>query len=217
MFGLGRKSKIKKKLTKKFQSQVPEIIRQAEEKRFSESPLAQHNTPSEMQERDHMRKRVSEDVEESKNARNQARGEGERRAEQIFSKQYTGLSPEERGALQSEANKHIHRHFQTENRNLLGEQSRRGILGKGGIGFAQQKELQRLASEARGESERDINKLDIEQRNRKMLGTVGLAEGEAAQNALDRQLAENRYDHEEERKRARRNEEMANRNYMSRL
>jgi hypothetical protein len=113
--------------------------------------------------------------------------------------------------MEFESNKGIQRQHQAANRRLLGEQGMHGIVGKGGVGYAQQKDLQRLANEARSQSQRDINKIDSDLSLKKLAAMFNIEQGEAAQAGLDRQLAIDELKLDEEQKRQRRYEDQMNR------
>jgi len=136
--------------------------------------------------------------------RKRGREEGRKYAEELFSRDMPGLQPEKRQAMQYEANKQIQRGHQAANRKLLGEQSQHGIVGKGGVGYAQQRDLQRLANEAQGQANRDLTKLDSDLALKKLAATFNIEQGEAAQGQMDKQLAldELRYEDEKKRQRA---------------
>lgn len=114
-----------------------------------------------------------------------------------------GLDPEKRQAMQYEANKAIRRNLQSANRQLLGEQSSRGIVGKGGVGYAQQRELQKQADESRAGVNRDLQKLNADLRLKKQAAIFAGGQGNAAQEMLDEQRAIDELNLEEEKKRQR--------------
>jgi hypothetical protein len=158
------------------------------------------NALTEQQERDAMNQKVSEQAQQSKEARNQARQEGRAYAEDVISRDVPGLNPEQRNAMQYEANRQIKRSLQSANRRLLGDQATHGIVGKGGVGYAQQRDLERLANEARGQSTRDLDKLNADLALKKLAAMFNIEQGEAAQSQLDRQMAMDQLQLEQERK-----------------
>ena len=143
---------------------------------------------------------IAEKTAEAKKNRNEAYAEGRARSNELFSRDVHGLEPAKRNALQYEANKNIQRAHQSANRKLLGEQSRHGIVGKGGVGYAQQRDLQRLANESQGAAHRDLDKLDSDLALKKLAAMFNVEQGEAAQSQLDRQLAVDELDLNDERK-----------------
>lgn len=124
-----------------------------------------------------------------------------------------GMDPKEYKALQYEAHRGIHRNEQAANRKLLGEQGKRGIIGHGGVGYAQQRELQRAAQEQRGQANRDLTKLDtdIAAKNKAARGALEL--GYVGNSLLDRQIAEDAARYDEESERLKKNEKRASSNY----
>lgn len=112
-----------------------------------------------------------------------------------------GLDPEKKKALQYEANKGIKQSYQSANRKLLGEQAQHGIQGQGGVGYAQQRDLQRMARENQGQVSRDVTKLDRDLALKKMAAIFSGGEGEASQRLLDNQLAQDELELNDERKR----------------
>lgn len=114
-----------------------------------------------------------------------------------------GLDPKKRQAMQYEANKGIQRSMQSANRKLLGDQASHGIVGKGGVGYAQQRDLQKLGAEAQSGVHRDLDKLNADLRMKNLAATFAGGQGEAAQAQLDKQLALDELNLSEEKKRQR--------------
>lgn len=137
--------------------------------------------------------------------------EGRKYAEESLNRDFQGLAPEKRAALQFEGNKNVERQHMAANRQLLGEQAQRGILPKSGVRFAQQKELQRLANEGYGQVHRDLEKLNADLAMKKLAAAINLEQGSAAQSQLDRQMAIDELRLEEEMARQRRQEDKVNR------
>jgi hypothetical protein len=160
---------------------------------------------------DFRKSQIAERSKEAQQERNQAYQQGRARSEELFNRNVQGLTPEKRNALQYEANRDISRNQQAAQRRLLGEQSRRGIRGKGGVGFAQELELERLGNEARGGVQRDLDKLNSDLALKKLAAMFNVEQGEAAQSQLDRQLAADELDLMEERKKQRNYEDQFNR------
>ena len=154
---------------------------------------------------------IDQKAQEAKQARDQARKEGKAYAEEVLGRDVQGLTPAQRNAMQFEANKQIQRSHQSANRKLLGEQGRHGIVGKGGVGYAQQRDLQRLANESQGQATRDIDKLNADLALKKLAAMFNIEQGEAAQSQLDRQLASDELKLNDEQKRQRYFEDQFNR------
>lgn len=154
---------------------------------------------------------VDEKVKKSKEERKTSRAEGKAYAEEVLSRDVQGIDPKKRSAMQYEANKQIQRGMQSANRRLLGDQSSRGIVGKGGVGYAQQRDLQRLANDAQGQATRDLDKLDSDTALKKLAAMFNIEQGEATQSQLDKQLAVDELQLGEERKRNRMWEDKINR------
>lgn len=165
----------------------------------------------EMEREESVRNQIRRDTEEAKRARQEAREEGRKYAQDVLSQDLKGLTPAQRNAMQYEANKSIQRSQQSANRRLLGDQGRRGIVGKGGVGYAQQRDLERIGQEARGQAARDLDRLDTDLALKKIGASFAIEQGEAAQNQLDRQLAADELRLNEERKRQRGYEDKFNR------
>lgn len=122
-----------------------------------------------------------------------------------------GLDPEKRKALQYEAQRGLDRSFQNANRQLLGEQNMRGIRGQGGVGYAQQRDLQNMALEAQGGVQRDLTKLDADMRLKNIAAQFAGGEGRALQELLNQQVAADELQLMDERKRQRAMEDQMNR------
>jgi hypothetical protein len=157
----------------------------------------------EKQASDLQRQQVSERTSESAADREKARQAGRKDTEEFFNKDVQGLDPEKRKVMQYEANKGIQRGMQSANRKLLGEQSQRGIVGKGGVGYAQQRDLQKLGQEAQGQATRDLTKLDRDLALKKQAAIFTGGEGQAATSGLDKQMALDDLNLGEEKKRQR--------------
>ena len=122
-----------------------------------------------------------------------------------------GLDDQQRKAMQYEANRGIQRSHQAANRQLLGEQSQRGIRGQGGVGYAQQRDLQRMAQEAQAGVHRDLDKMNADLRLKNLAAMFAGGEGRASQELLNQQLAADELQMADERKRQRAFEEQASR------
>jgi hypothetical protein len=154
---------------------------------------------------------INKNAQEAKVSRMQAREEGRKYAEDVLNRDVQGLNPAKKNAMQYEANKHIQRQHQQANRKLLGEQGQRGIVGKGGVGYAQQKDLQRMANDAYGQSQRDMDKLDADLAMKKLAAMFNIEQGEAAQSQLDKQVAIDELNLSNEQKRQKYLEDQFNR------
>lgn len=156
---------------------------------------------------DLQKQQVSDKASQAKEDRKIAREEGRSDLENFLKKDVQGLDPKKREAMQYEANKGIQRSMQSANRKLLGEQSQHGIVGKGGVGYAQQRDLQKLGMEAQGQAHRDLDKLNADQQVKKLAMIFAGGEGEAAQTQLDKQMAVDELQLADEKKRQRQFEE----------
>lgn len=153
---------------------------------------------------------VAQQALDAKTARNEARREGRNYAEEVMSRNVEGLTPQQRQAMQYEASQRIDRDLQRAQRNLLGEQGRRGIGGRSGVAFAQRRDLARAAQEQEGQAQRDLNRLNSELALKKLAAMFNIEQGEAAQSQLDRQLAIDELTLNEEKKRQRALEDRMN-------
>lgn len=116
---------------------------------------------------------------------------GRTEAREFMNQSQEGLTPQQRSALQYEAERQIHRGSQTANRQLLGEQSQKGILGKGGVKYAQQRGIQRDEAALKGQVHRDLDKLNADTALKKMAAVFNVGQGEASQGEADREKALN--------------------------
>jgi len=124
-----------------------------------------------------------------------------------------GLTPEQRRAMQYEGERQITRARQADERKLLGEQSQRGIVGRGGVGFAQRADLRQRANEQRGGVTRDLNKLNADLALKNKAAEFSVLQGETAARQLQRQEAADEPEYRNERRRLLRNEYTQNRNF----
>lgn len=201
MFGYHKAKREKKRL----QRQMGDLKKQ--QKSYSKDQLAY-----EQQQKENQKTQAAQDAQKSAEDRKKAYGEGRQRIQDLFSDPtITGLDPEKRKAMQYEASKQIQRQHQSANRRLLGDQGAHGIVGKGGVGYAQQRDLQRLADESYGQARRDLDKMDADQRMKNIAAIFAGEQGEAAQQQLDKQLALDELKLDEERKRQRLFEDQFNR------
>ena len=113
--------------------------------------------------------------------------------------------------MQYEANKGIQRSTQAANRKLLGDQASHGVVGKGGVGYAQQRDLQKMSTEAQSGVHRDLDKMNADLRLKNIAAIFAGEQGEASQAQLDKQLALDELNLNEEKKRQRAMEDQMNR------
>jgi hypothetical protein len=148
------------------------------------------NSPERQKEAEALKtSQVNEKTNQAKNERTASRAEGKKYAEEVLSRDIQGLSPEKRNTMQYEANKSIQRNMQQANRKLLGEQASHGIGGRGGVGYAQQRDLQKVGTEAQGQVHRDLDKLNEDLALKKLAAMFNIEQGEASQGQLDKQMA----------------------------
>lgn len=203
MFGYHRAKRERKKLKKEkeniskekevYKKEKPALIQKQQQKQY------QQDTRS-----------IDDMANKDKERRMQARQEGREYGLDFLNQKVPGLDPEKRKALQYEAHRGIDRSSQEAERRLLGDQSRRGIVGKGGVGYAQQRDLQRLANDSRGQVDRDLTKLDSDLSLKNMAALFNVEQGEAAQSQLDRQSAANELQLSDEKRRQREFEDKIN-------
>lgn len=173
--------------------------------------LARDRPALEHAQQQEIKRLAGEDAATAKQERRQAEQEGRADTESFFQKDIQGLTPNQRHAMQFEANKQIQRQEQAANRRLLGEQGRHGIVGKGGVAYSQQRDLQKVGNEARGQVNRDLDKLNADLQLKKLAAIYAGGKGEAAQSQLDKQLALDALELNEEKRRQRRYEDQFNR------
>lgn len=201
MFGYHKASREKKRLA-----------RQQEDLEKESENFSKNQQDYERQQDESRQARATERANQMAEDRKKSYAQGRERVQSLYNDpSITGMDPEKRKAMQYEANKQIQRSHQSANRRLLGEQGQHGIVGKGGVGYAQQRDLQRLANEAQGQSMRDLDKLDSDLRLKNIAAIFAGEQGEAAQSQLDKQLALDELKLDEERKRQRMWEDRFNR------
>lgn len=150
---------------------------------------------------------LEEKVKKNKEHTQNAKKEAHANYEEFMNRKVQGLAPEARNAMQYEAQRGIQRSAQAANRKLLGEQSQAGIGGRGGVGIAQQKELNRLANEANYGVVRDLDKLDVDLQNKNRAAMYAYEQGEISQDQLNREIGLEELEYEEEKRRQRQFEE----------
>ena len=115
---------------------------------------------------------------------------GRQDAQNFFNQEQKGLTDKQRHAMQYEGERQIDREHEKARQALLGQQGQRGIGGKSGIGYAQQRDLQNMAAEARGAVTRGVQLADADQALKKQAAIYAGGQGESALAALDRQAAQ---------------------------
>lgn len=163
------------------------------------------------------KEQIGQEAEEATLARRKAEEEGRARDEAYFGKNIQGLTPEQKSAMQYEANKQIKRNVQGLNRQLLGEQGRHGIMGRSGVAYAQQRDLAKMGQEAMGQSQRGLEQLNADMALKKLAAIYAGGKGEAAQTMLERQRAEDRAELEREKRRQQVIEDRYNQLFFNRL
>jgi len=193
MFGYHKAKREKKRLKRQMEDSTNQ------QKQYSQEQLDYENKQK-AQQQDTAKQNAAQTAEERKAARAEGR---QHIMDLLHDPSIQGLDEKERSALQYEANKQIQRGHQSASRKLMGDQSQRGIVGKGGVAYAQQKDLQRLANESQGQATRDLDKLNSDLRMKNVAAIFAGEQGEAAQRQLDKQMAldELRYDDEKKRQR----------------
>lgn len=200
MFGHHKRKRERKKL----KQQKSDF--EAQKKQFEDQSPQREKEAADFQ-----KSQVAEKTAQSKEDRKQAREEGKAYAEDVLNRDVQGLDPAKRQAMQYEANKGIQRSMQSANRKLLGDQAQHGIVGKGGVGYAQQRDLQKMGTEAQAGVHRDLDKLNSDLALKKIAAMFNIEQGEASQAQLDKQLAIDELQLADERKRQRNFEDQFNR------
>lgn len=146
-------------------------------------------------------KQLEQDYGAATKRRREAEMTGREDLRKFLGQDVEGLTPKQRQIMQFEANRNINNAFEKEHRNLQGEQARRGLVGKGGIAYAQNRNLEKIGEEARGQSTRDLHRLDADLALKKLAAIFTGGKGEAAQSQLDRQTAQDQLELADEKKR----------------
>jgi len=191
MFGHYRRKRKRKEQSEREKQSLQNELTQERERQSAEP------TPEEM------KTSVQERFDQARKDREMGRKEGRQYAEEVLGREVQGLDPHERSVMQYEAQRNIERQHQNASRKLLGDQSSHGIVGKGGVGYAQQADLQRIANESQGQATRDIEKLNSERQLKNLAAMFNIEQGEATQTQLDRQMAIDELELEREKKRQR--------------
>jgi hypothetical protein len=169
----------KKERDKKLKVEAHKLVSADTLKQTPQTPTpAQAQAPAETPQQELMRRQqeLAQHVQLAKQAQQPGNVYGEEvRNRTIQNIQTTpGFRPEQAAAMQHQAYKNAQRMGQTTQRALLGEQSQRGIGGRSGIGYAQQRDINKGVAAQQAQSLRDFQKLNAEQ------GTAIGAAGEAA-------------------------------------
>jgi hypothetical protein len=165
-----------------------------------EKKIGKQEKKQEKRELQHEKAYVSKTAHKAREKREHATERGMQRTREIFGKEEQGLTPAQRSAMQYEAERQIGRGHQAQRRQLLGEQAQRGIVGKGGVAYAQQRDLARGASEQKGQVQRDLDKLNADLALKKQAAIFAGGQGEAALAGQEREQALNELRHRNERK-----------------
>lgn len=187
-----------KKVKKKFKKQKEKIEEKfnKQEDKFREMV---HGNPSAEQS-------TANKLARMKKERQEAEEEGYKRGEEFLNRPVQGFSPEERATLQYERERDVDREQKAANRKLLGEQGMRGIVGRGGIGEAQRRELANAGQAARAGVTRDLDKLSSERALKRQAQIFSMGQGASTQAQTDRQMLENQRNYEKEQRDAERRE-----------
>lgn len=129
------------------------------------------------------------------------REEGRKYGEEVTGRNYPGFNPEEKNALQAEANQLIKNQYQTANRQLLSNQGQRGIMGNSGIAQAQQRDLMKTANQAQAQSQRDLGKQNADLARQRLAQVYAIEQGGATEGLLNRQMAQDELEMADERQR----------------
>lgn len=154
-------------------------------------------------EREQQEQQLEKNVGTATKRRREAELAGREDLKKFLGQDIEGLSPQQRKIMQYEANKQVQDAYHQENRRLQGEQSRHGLVGKGGIAYSQQRNLQKVGQQARGQAARDLSRLDSDLALKKLAAIFTGGKGEAAQSQLDRQTAQDQLELADEKKRLR--------------
>lgn len=156
---------------------------------------------------------IGEKKQTAEKERGEATQKGMAQARELFNRETQGFTPAERQARQYEAERGIERGMQAAHRKLLGDQAQRGIVGKGGVKYAQQRDLERMGMEAKGQAHRDLEKLNADRALKKLAAEFAAGQGEAALSQLDKQAALDELNLENELKKQRSYQNQFNRSF----
>lgn len=201
MFGDNRYARKKNKKEKLRQQNVAEQERQ-------KAQNSQETMDRERADRDALRKEASEQAKSLGEERRAARQEGRSYANEVLSRNYSGLNPAQRQAMEETGRAKLQRDMQGIQRKLLANQGRSGI--RGGAAYAQQADLARAGMDSQQQMYRDLQNLDADMALKKLAAAFNIEQGEAAQSQADRQLAIDEQRYEQERKRQKALEDQLN-------
>jgi len=183
--------------------------REAENLKKEQEAWSPQKLEAQRQQNQALKDQAYEETKKMEQIRDTARQKGKARAEEVFSRDVQGLTPEQKKNMESTAQRRLNRDMQGYERKLLAQQGRQGI--KGGAAYAQQADLARIGADAQGQYQRDLSQLDSDLSLKKLAAMFNIEEGEAAQAQLDRQLAIDEANLENERIRQRWIEDQYNR------
>lgn len=208
MFGNIRKQREKKRMDRRiaFSRKKENPNKPSNPKKAAKLTSAQKDQKASNTEQSQIDARVAQ----SKADRESGRVAGEERGKKFLSQDFQGLPLERKKEMQYEGHRQAHRATQSANRQLLGDQNQMGIVGRGGVGYAQQADLMRKGQEAKNQVTRDVNKIDEDRRLKNMAAQFTIEEGEAANAGLDRQQAIDEIRLADERKKQKYYEDQAN-------
>ncbi len=201
MFGDNRYARKKNKKEKLKKQQAADAERQ-------KAQNSAETLEREKNERDAIRKEASEQAKVYGEDRKAARQEGRAYADEVLSRNYQGLNPMQRQAMEESGKAKLNRDVQGYQRKLLANQGRAGI--RGGAAYAQQADLARAGLDAQQQLYRDLENLDAETAMKKLAAAFNIEQGEAAQSQADKQLAYDDLRYEQEKKRQKALEDQIN-------
>lgn len=146
-----------------------------------------------------MKVAANENAKNLKGQREEDYASGKKRAEELFSREVQGLTPEQRRMKETTGKKNLNRSMQGYERQLLAKQGKSGI--KGGAAYAQSADLARMGQESQGQLINDIESLDADLALKKLAAMFNIEQGEAAQGLTERQMAQDALELDAEKKR----------------
>lgn len=159
-------------------------------------------------ERESIQKTAAQQALEMDEAIKKAREEGLSRGREFLSQDMEGMTPSQRQNYEERASRDISRQMQGAQRKLAAQHSRSGV--RGGAAYAQRADLERMGNEARQDYASDLNQMDQDLKLKKLAALFNIGEGSAAQSSLNRQIALDYANMENEKKRQRRIEDQMN-------
>lgn len=181
---------VKKKLTKQKEKFSHKMNKQEDKLRemVYGNPTAEQSTANQLAKM----KKDREAAEES----------GYKRGEEFLNRPVQGFTPQERSTMQYERERDVDREQKAANRKLLGEQGMRGIVGRGGIGETQRREIANAGQAARAGVTRDLDKLSSDRALKRQAQILSMGLNESTQQQADKQLLESRRNYDKEQKAA---------------